>query len=614
MRKSALVLGFLIFILGAVVLVALGLGRGRAPHVVERTADPDSKRTISSGELVGFAANEKSQGWLGIPFAAPPVADLRWRPPRPPAPWSGTRESLRAGSPCMQVAGLLSGTPELKPGSLAGNEDCLYLNVYAPRASASEAKLHHWPVMFWIHGGGNTVGRGDGYDGSELAAAYDVVVVTVNYRLGPFGWFRHPALVADAADDDGRSGNWGTLDLIQALKWVRAEIPAFGGDSQNVTIFGESAGGVDVYSLLVSPRAAGLFQRAISESGGLNGATLAKAQNPKSAAEPGDERSSAEVTPHVLFPELEPELAQKSVAELSAGELAAKLRAASPDAVFAAYRGEGQGFGGMLRMPLVIRDGAVLPQEEIEQRLADGHYNQVPVITGTNRDELKLFMFGDRSQVTWWFGFLPRIKDVNHYDVSAEYGTLGWKMGAVDSPARDMRNVQGPSVYAYRFDWDEEPKLLWSDFSVLLGAAHGLEIPFVFKNFRMEAFERMWTEQNRAGREELADAMSSYWAQFAYSGSPGRGRAGDLPEWKAWDNADGADKGIVFDTHAGGGIRMERQAVTKESVLAKMAGDSRMDDKLRCEIFQGYVDHDAFTAEDLPKSGCKKPAKDVAER
>jgi para-nitrobenzyl esterase len=612
MRTSAPRLGFSLLI--CLALLA-GCGRGRAPRVVEHAIDPNTKRTISSGELVGFEASEKSQGWLGIPYAAPPVGDLRWRPPHAVAPWSGTREALRPGSPCPQIAGLLSGMPEAKPGSLVGNEDCLYLNVYAPRASVTDAKLHHLPVMFWIHGGGNTIGRSDGYDGSRLAETYDVVVVTVNYRLGPFGWFRHPAITADAATDDARSGNWGTLDLIHALKWVHSEIGAFGGDPGNVTIFGESAGGVDVYSLLVSPRAAGLFQRAISESGGLNGATIAKAENAASAAEPGDPHSSAEVTPHILFPELEPKLAQQRVAALSQEELASKLRAASPEAVFAAYRGApGTDFGGMLRMPLVIRDGAVLPHDEIEKEIAEGHYNQVPFITGTNRDELKLFMFGDRRQVSWWFGFLPRIKDVNHYDVSAEYGTMGWKMGAVDTPARDMRNAQGPSVYAYRFDWDEEPKLLWSDFGKLLGAAHGLEIPFVFKNFGMEAFERMWTEQNRAGREELADAMSSYWTQFAYSGSPGRGRSGELPEWKPWDNADGADKLIIFDTHAGGGIRMEREAVTKDSLLAKLASDPRMDDKLRCEVFQGYLEHDAFTNEDLAKSGCKNPVKDVAER
>ena len=256
---------------------------GRKPADPPRAADPASRRIVSTGELLGFAPNEKTQAWLGIPFAAPPVGQLRWRPPRPPASWSGPRDARKAGSICPQFAGILSGVQRPEPGQIAGSEDCLYLNVYAPRASAEAARGRRLPVLFWIHGGGNTVGHGSDYDGSELAAAYDVVVVTTNYRLGPFGWFRHPALVADAQTDEERSGNWGTLDLVRALEWVRDEIPVFGGDPENVTIFGESAGGVDVMSLVFSPRAAGLFQRAISESGGMSSVTLAKAENLKDA-------------------------------------------------------------------------------------------------------------------------------------------------------------------------------------------------------------------------------------------------------------------------------------------------------------------------------------------
>src|SRR5262249_9683220 len=156
------------------VFAACARGRVEAPRV----ADPASRRIVSTGELIGFAPNEKTLAWLGIPYAAPPVGELRWRPPRPPASWSGPRDSRKAGSVCPQLAGLLSGVPDAKPGQVTGSEDCLYLNVYAPRASAEEARGRKLPVMFWIHGGGNTIGHGDAYDGSELAAAYDVVVVT----------------------------------------------------------------------------------------------------------------------------------------------------------------------------------------------------------------------------------------------------------------------------------------------------------------------------------------------------------------------------------------------------------------------------------------------------
>ena len=582
-------------------------GRGRAPQPVPHTSDPSSKRELSLGSVVGFAAREGAQAWLGIPFAKPPVGDLRWRAPRPPEPWPGTRETLKFGSACPQNANRLGDAPDPKPGTVIGSEDCLYLNVYAPTATPEAVTSRRLPVMVWIHGGGNSVGHAGSYDGSALAAKRSVIVVTTNYRLGPFGWFRHPALVASAANDADASGNFGTLDLIRALEWVRDDIAAFGGDPRNVTIFGESAGGTDVYSLLVSPLAKGLFQRAISESGGLRTASLAEAANLKDAEEPGDERSSGEVTPRILFPELAHADGVSRAQSLGAAEIASRLRAASPAQVFAAYRESGpERMGGMIEMPMVLRDGHVLPSEESEKLLAEGRYNQVPIITGTNRDEIKLFMYGDPKQVRWWFGFLPRMREPERYSLTAEYATLGWKLGAVDEPAAVMRGIQGPSVYAYRFDWDEEPSLLGSDFSKLLGAAHGMEIPFVFQSFEGSLFGRMFTDKNRPGREALADAMSSYWTQFAYTGAPGRGRDESLPEWRAWDPSEGGPKFVVLDTAEGGGIRMHDRALTRETLLAQLASDSRLDDALRCELFSGYVKREMLAAADREASGCSE--------
>jgi para-nitrobenzyl esterase len=600
---------------------ALGLstlaGCGRhASQPAPRTPDPSSQRELSTGSVVGFGARAGAQAWLGIPFAKAPVGELRWRAPQPPEPWSGTREALRAGSACPQNANRLGDAPDAKPGTVIGREDCLYLNVYAPRATAQEVASRRLPVMVWIHGGGNSIGHAAGYDASVLAGKRGVVVVTTNYRLGPFGWFRHPALVASAASPEDASGNFGTLDLIRALEWVHGEVGAFGGDPQNVTIFGESAGGTDVFSLLVSPLAKGLFQRAIAESGGLTTASLAEAANLKDAAEPGDERSSGEVTPRILFPQDSRADALKHIESLSAAEIASDLRAASPTQVFAAYNANGpESMGGMIRMPMVLRDGHVLPSDESEKLLAEGRYNRVPVIAGTNRDEIKLFMFGNPKLVRWWFGFLPRMRDPERYGVTAEYGTLGWRLGAVDEPAAIMRSVQGPSVYAYRFDWDEEPSFLGSDFSKLLGAAHGLEIPFVFEDFDASFFARMFTEKNRAGREALSDVMSSYWTQFAYTGDPGRGRDETLPRWSAWDPSEGGPKFVVFDTAADGGVRMQNQPLTKEALLAKLASDSRLDDALRCELFAEYVKRDTVAAADRDASGCSAEGlADVAAR
>jgi para-nitrobenzyl esterase len=582
-------------------LAACGRKSSPPPH----TADPSSKRELSTGSVVGFASRAGAQAWLGIPFAKAPVGELRWRAPQPPKPWSGTLSALRFGSACVQNANELSGVADAKPGTVSGSEDCLYLNVYAPPSTPQQVSSRRLPVMFWIHGGGNSVGQAGSYDASVLAAKRQVVVVTTNYRLGPFGWFRQPALVASAAAEADASGNFGTLDLIRALTWVRGEIAAFGGDPSNVTIFGESAGGTDVYSLLVSPLAKGLFERAIAESGGLSTSSLAEAANLKDAVEPGDARSSSEMTLRILFPQLERANALLRVASLAPAQVASRLRAATPAQIFAAYNASGpQGMGGMIRMPMVLRDGHVIPSERSETLLAQGRYNQVPVIVGTNRDETKLFSFGDPKQVSKWLGFLPRMRDPKRYALTAEYATLGWKLRAVDDPASVMRRVQGPSVYAYRFDWDEEPSFMGSDFSKLLGAAHGLEIPFVFEDFDTSFFGRVFTEKNRPGREALSEVMSSYWAQFAYTGKPGRGRAETLPQWLAWDPSEGGPKLIIFDTAAGGGVRMHNQPLTKAALLAKMASDSRLDDALRCELFAQYVERDTLAATDREASGC----------
>jgi para-nitrobenzyl esterase len=602
MRRS---LGF-VAIAAALGLSLLAACRRGSEPAAPKTADPTSMRDLSTGWVVGFASHDGAQAWLGIPYAQPRVGDLRWRAPQPPEKWRDTREALSYASACPQNANALGGVPDWKPGTVIGSEDCLYLNVFTRSATVKSVTERRMPVMVWIHGGGNTVGQAGSYDGSALAAKRDVVVVTVNYRLGPFGWFRHPALVASAANENDASGNFGTLDLIRALEWVKRDIAAFGGDPNNVTIFGESAGATDVFSLLLAPRAKGLFHRAIAESGDPSTSSLARAANAKSAAEPGDAHSSAEVTPRILFPDLPPAEAVTRAESLAPAEVAAGLRAATPQRILAAYKGDGEEFGGMIDMPMVLRDGHVLPTDDGPTLLAAGRYNKVPVVIGSNRDEIKLFMFGDRRQVRWWFGFLPRAKDARHYELSAEYATLGWKLGGVDEPASWMRAAQGPSVYAYRFDWDEEPSLLWSDFSQLLGAAHGIEIPFVFASFETSFFGRVFTEKNRPGRESLAEAVTSYWTQFAYTGDPGRGRDGSLTPWKAWDPAPGGPKFVILDTPEGGGVRMHDKALTRDTLLAQFGSDSRMDDSLRCELFAEYVKHHTFASTDREASGCSE--------
>ena len=235
-------------------------------HSAERSIESESLRSTESGKLIGFSDNYDTFAWLGVPYAAPPIGDLRWKGPREPEVWNGTRQSISHAEPCIQYWGQLAGVAGEK-GKVVGSEDCLYLNIWAPKSASSAKENKKLPVMVWIHGGGNDSGTANTYQGHHLAGSEEVIVVMLNYRLGLFGWLSHPALRAEAETREDASGNFGTLDIIQALKWVQNNISEFGGDPSKVTIFGESAGGKNVFSMLVSPLASGLFHRAISQSG-----------------------------------------------------------------------------------------------------------------------------------------------------------------------------------------------------------------------------------------------------------------------------------------------------------------------------------------------------------
>jgi para-nitrobenzyl esterase len=477
-----------------------------------------------------------------------------------------------------------------------GSEDCLYLNVYAPRfepeaVSGGEKRL---PVMFWIHGGGNSIGDARVYDAGRIALRHQLVVVTVQYRLGVFGWFAHPSLRGEGATQDDRSGNYGTLDLVRALGWVRENIPAFGGDPERVTVFGESAGGRNTLSMLLSPRAAGLFHRAIVQSGGIRTSTLARAEHFVDAPEPGDEWSSGEVLLKLLIRDGEAEDREGAKARLAAmsdAEVAGYLRGKSAYELLSVY--QGNRLGGMYSFPQMPRDGVVLPEREAIDALArPGGYNRVPVILGSNRDENKLFMAFASPYVTRLFKIPLWVSDERLYDLEAEYAALMWKAAGVDEPATAMRSVQGPSVWAYRFDWDEQPTLLWSDYSKLFGAAHAMEIPFVFGHFDLGWATRfLFDEEKRPGYEDLSKSMMSYWAEFAHNGDPGRGRDGEEPHWTAWDDSSGeAAKFIVFDSEEGGGLRMSSEAVTREVVIERAATDPRFESwRERCQMYRGFV-------------------------
>jgi len=579
MRKTAIIL----IVIGLVVVIGANLflqSQPEPPLPVMR--DDTTLRRTTGGEIVGFRDNG-ARAWMGIAYAAPPVGDNRWRAPKPPVRTTGVRETIAAGAMCPQLASPLS---DAAPGSIAGNEDCLFLNVWSPPNAVD------LPVMYWIHGGGNSIGDGASYNGATLAVSQQVVVVTINYRLGFLGWFSHPALATGNPLDD--SGNYGTLDTIAGLQWVQDNIGEFGGDPNNVTVFGESAGAVDTLAIMASPLAEGLFHRAIVQSGGYNAQPLSYAQN--YADNGGHPNSSQEMTAQLLVKDgtvANLAAAKRHQADLSDADLQTYLRGKTPAELFALF---GPGGFGMINVPEIFRDGHVLPDLSTQEIFSDPDaHNRVPTILGTNRDEPSLFMMQDPAYTTLWLGFLPRLKDPALYQRQVKYGALAWKERGVDRLANYMTQAGNPSVYAYRFDWDEEPSQWGFDLSVALGAAHALEIAFVFGDFDSGMGRLGNIYPNDAGQRALSDSMMSYWTHFARTGNPATGTQGREVDWLAWGTE--GQRMLILDTPTDQGIYMSDEEVTVASIKAALAADTGFTDPAaQCAVYARAFRGDQFNA------------------
>ncbi len=437
--------------------------------------------------------------YKGIPYAKPPVGELRWKAPQAPAAWTGVRQATEFGASCMQVP-YPENSPYYSPLGKVG-EDCLYLNVWTAAKSAKERR----PVMVWIHGGGYTRGSGSTatYDGENFAKK-GVVLVTVNYRLGIFGFFAHPELTRES--DVHSSGNYGLEDMVKALEWVQKNIAAFGGDPKRVTIFGESAGSSAVNFLMASPLAKGLFQRVIGESGANFGrhSTLAEA-----------EKEGAAVATRIGAPSI------------------AAMRAKSADDL--------QKVQGAFRATV---DGWFLPQD-VATIFAQGKQSDVPVIAGYNHDEsrtlqpwpananLKTFLDQTHRRYGSFAGeFLklyPAASDAEaadaHYTSTRDQG-MGWEMRTW---VREQTKSGKSPAYLYFFT-----RIPPGPNAERYRAYHAAEIQYVFGNLNAK---RPWEDADR----KVSDAMSSYWVNFATTGNPnGKG----LLKWPTYDAK--SDPSMVF--------------------------------------------------------------------
>ncbi|MDP9236807.1 MAG: carboxylesterase/lipase family protein [Chloroflexota bacterium] len=458
-------------------------------------------RGISDGRVLAFK---------GIPYAAPPVGGRRFLPPAPVTPWPGIRDALEYGASCPQS----SARPQGWSQEPSLSEDCLYLNVWTPGCDD-----HTRPVMVWLHGGGFSIGSGSWpvYDGAALVRRGDVVVVTVNHRLGIFGYLHLKEL---AEPEFASSGNAGMLDLVAALAWVRDNISAFGGDPSNVMIFGESGGGAKVSTLLAMPAARGLFHRAAVQSGpGLRSRV-----------------ATGQAT----------ELARQVVTDLAAGSVQA-LQSVAADKLLEFQRKLGR--RAMFSFSPVI-DHLYLP-EHPGDAIKAGTAADVPLIVGCNRDEATLFLAMDAGleglTVLDADHVPPRLDSLGEHArpiietyrrtrpaaspkdllVAIESDRM-MRIPSIELTERKLAGGKAP-VYMYLFCWAAGP----------LGSAHGYEIPFVFDNARPPVMPES------VGRGTLATQMSEAWIAFARNGAPDHP---GIPHWPAYSLQDRAT--MIFDRDA----------------------------------------------------------------
>ena len=503
-------------IVAAALIPAAG---GIVPAGAQTVLDSETPIRVTGGEVRGAvsARNPDVVAFKGIPFAAPPVGELRWRPPEPVIGWEGVRDASESGPICVQNGGR----------NVTQDEDCLFLNVWAPRETAEPR-----PVLFWIHGGGYTGGSGSTaiYDGTRLAAD-GAVVVTINYRLNVFGFLAHPALSAESPH--GASGNYGLLDMAAALEWVRDNVAAFGGDAGRVTIFGESAGGGAVMSVMLMPQAGGLFHGAIAQSNWINGW-----DRPLAATARGWEAAEAQGL----------RVAAALGIAGDADEALAAMRAASAADVLAASNADaGSPFlrTGNVWAPNV--DGWTIPDDPLAMYRA-GRQHAVPLITGLNGNEGSLMTRGmDVADAAAFEGYVrsvyPELADemLAHYDASSPDAAKA----AIDKVIHDLyfagpvrahaesQAAAGAPTWLYHFT--HVPPTPWG---ADLGSHHAAELVYVFGTLTRseEGGERPlgltpvgdYTDADTA----LSATMRGYWVQFAGTGNPNRG---GLPPWPTFD-------------------------------------------------------------------------------
>ena len=527
--------------------------------------------STSSGLAHGTKQNKVIK-YEDIPYAQPPLNDLRWKAPRKIS--SPVEISPKTNNFCIQRPSNLGGADG--DNFYVGSEDCLYLDIYIPK----ETKNKKLPVMFWIHGGGNTSGLKDLYDFSKMVSKHDVIVVTANYRLGPFGWFTHPA-IQDYQQGDDKTSNFGTLDLIMALRWVNENIENFNGDPKNITIFGESAGGHNVLSLLASQKAKGLFHKAISMSGYTTSISPDEAYNPSEKSSTYD-FSSFQVVKNLInsskeFEDIklnDNENIRRFLLEISAEEFFKIYADRKP------YQ----------ELPLLTSDGIIIPAGGLRDALSNkDHVNIVPTIAGYNRDEVKLWLASAKYFVDVEFSFLGSVLGLPKVGLNNEdsfeafnfYRSSAWKIRGVDDPLKSLNNAGNDELYAYRYDWDDHRRFFVANFKQLIGAAHATEIPLLTGNMDLvggyplsdllypPSFSKRYMSKN----------LMKFWTNFAKTGAPGM--SSNLVSWEPYLST---KKGSYLVLDKKKNLAMKEDNVSFKSLTNKLTDDNRLSKIEKCVV------------------------------
>ena len=549
------------------------------------SASVDDAISTSSGDVMG-SKKKNVIIYEDIPYAKPPLGFLRWKAPRNIS--VPVEIFPKENNFCIQRPSNLGGVDGEE--FYVGSEDCLYLDITVPNNKTNQ-KL---PVMFWIHGGGNTSGLKDLYDFSKMVSKHDVIIVRINYRLGPLGWFTHPAIQSFQQGED-KTSNFGTLDIIMALKWVNKNISQFGGDSKNVTIFGESAGGHNVLSLLASKKAKGLFHKAISMSGYTTSISI------DDAYKPVEESSTSKYSSSKVIKKLLKKYDLTNYQGNNINEQIRELLLTVPIEDFFAIYAERASYD---ELPLTTADGIVIPKIGLKKALTKKeHVNIVPTIAGSNRDEVKLWLATARYFVDLNYSLLGSILRIPKVDLSDEasfeafnyYRSSAWKIRGVDDPLKSLSIAGNNTLYAYRYDWDDHRKHVIADFKKLVGAAHATEIPLLTGNMNLvggyplsdliypPSISKRYTSKN----------MMKFWTNFAKNGSPGKSTNAVI--WEPYQNIDNVSNYLVIDKKKN--LMMVSDKSSYQSLINQLVLDNRVSDLEKCVIlFQmfTYVGNDIY--------------------